>query len=123
MKISEMTNDQACEALIRLSQPVANIAEDENMKPFLDEIQEAGKKPFFAAIGSLLPKFVSIAIKDHKSDMYEIVGALTFQHTTKVAKMNFVETLKTLRESIDEDFLSFFRRSGSAMRKQGTDSE
>ena len=116
MKISEMTNDQASEAMIRIATPMANILEDENSKPLLEEMTKLGDG---SKLYSFLPKFVSFSLKDHKRDLYEIVGALTLKPASKVGNMNFLQTVKEMRESIDEDFIAFFRSSGSATATPG----
>jgi hypothetical protein len=112
MKISMMTNDQASEAMIRIATPLANILDDENSKPLFDEMSKLGDGKH--TIAKIIPKFVAFCLKDHKHDLYEIIGALTFKPTSKVGNMNFMETVKEMKESIDEDFIGFFKSSGSA---------
>ena len=119
MKISMMTNDQACEAMIRLSAPMSNILDDKNAKTMIDEMAGLAENSSVNSIAVFIPKFVSFALKDHKADLYEIVGALTFKPASHVGKMNFMETVKEMRESIDEDFISFFKSSGSAKNTPG----
>lgn len=120
MKISEMTNDQATEALIRLSVPFGNICDD-------DETMKLGEKyfklreelPVIKAIGSALPQITAHLLKTHKEDVYEIIGALTFKSKSEVAKMNFKETIKILKESYDDTLRDFFQ--SSAARMKGTE--
>lgn len=121
MKISAMTNDQATQAIIRLAQPLANVMEDPNAEEFFKVLAEQKNKNLANAIAAILPKAVAFCMKDHKKDLYEIVGSLTLVPSAKVGSMNFVETIKELKESIDEDFLSFFTSSGSATAKPGED--
>ena len=121
MKISEMNNDQACEAIIRISNPLANILNDDNIKPLMEELEkgkDAGETPL-KFIAGIIPKMVAFCMKDHKSDLYEVVSALTFKPVSKVGQMNFMATVKELRESIDEDFIGFFRSSGNATALPG----
>ena len=119
MKISMMTNDQASEAMIRISAPMANILDDKNSKELIDSMADLARNSSTGAISALLPKFVSFCLKDHKSDLYEIIGALTFKPASHVGKMNFMETIKEMRESIDEDFIDFFKSSGNATATPG----
>lgn len=111
MKISEMTNDQAAEAMIRLAVPFGNICEDEEALKLIDEYKGLSKIPVIQTIGRMLPKIAGYLLKTHKDDLYEIIGALTFQTAEKVAKMNFAETIKVMRESYDEVLVSFFPSS------------
>lgn len=119
MKISHMTNDQAIDAMVRISEPIAHLLEDKSILPILNIVQHAEGKKLSETIGSLLPKAAAFAMKDHKSDLYEIVGALAMRPTDEVGKMNFMETVGILKESIDEDFIAFFRQSGDAISKPG----
>ena len=116
MKISEMTNDQAADAMIRLAVPFGNICEDEEAVKLIDEYKGMSKMPLIQTIGKMLPKFVAYMLKSHKEDLYEIVGALTFKTADKVAKMNFVETIKVVKDSYDEVLASFFPSSVAQMK-------
>lgn len=119
MKISEMNNDQATEAIARISVPLSVLIEDKNFVALIDEIQTAEHGDPFKYVSAMIPKITSLCLKDHKAELYEIVGALTFKPTEKVGKMNFLATVKELRESIDEDFIDFFKLSGSATATPG----
>lgn len=119
MKISEMNNDQASEVLIRISQPMANIMDDQNIEPLFKAITESKEMTLAKMIGNLLPRFVSFAIKDHKADLYEIIGAFAEKPAKAVGKMNILETMKILKESIDKDFLDFFSFSSPAGENAG----
>lgn len=116
MKISEMTNDQAAEALIRLSVPFGNICEDEQAVKIIDEYMVMKNLPVIKIIGKMLPQITSYLLKAHKTDLYEIVGALTFKPKTAVAKMNFFETINVLKDSYDEVLQGFFTSSVQSMK-------
>ena len=111
MKISEMTNDMAAQALIRLSEPISNICDDDDMLKLLDEVQGMKDEIAIRAIAKLIPKFVAFGIVKHKKDLYEIVGALMMEPTSKVGGMNFVQTIQALEDSYDDVLASFFTRS------------
>lgn len=119
MKISEMNNDQATNAIIRLAEPIANILDDPNSEAFLKELSEQKGKKLKDSVSAILPKAVAFCMKDHKKDLYEIVGALIMIPTGKVGAMNFMQTVKEVKDSIDEDFLDFFKSSGSAKAEPG----
>lgn len=119
MKISEMNNDQATQAIIKLAQPMSNILDDPNTQTVLSGLAEQRGKDLASAIGAVLPKLASFCMKDHKKDFYEIVSALTFIPANKVGSMNFLQTIKELRDSIDKDFIDFFKRSGSMTADPG----
>lgn len=119
MKISEMTNDQATEALIRISTPLSNICEDDEMLSLMDDLQAMGDMNLLTAIGRLLPKIVTYALKKHKADVYEIVGALQMVATHEVGNMNFAETIKAFRDSYDDVLAGFFTDSVRQIRSKG----
>lgn len=122
MKISEMTNDQAADTMIRLAVPFGNICEDEEATKLIDEYRSMSKMPLIQTIGKMLPKFIAYMLKTHKADLYEIVGALTFKTADKVAKMNFAETVKVIKESYDEVLVSFFQSSVKQTEKEESES-
>ena len=122
MKISMMNNDQATKAIIRLAQPISNIMDDPNSEQFFKKIgDQKDTKNLREAISAILPTVVSFCLKDHKNDLYEIVGALMMIPTAKVGAMNFLQTVKEIKESIDEDFIDFFNSSGNAKAKPGSE--
>ena len=111
MKISEMNNEQAAEAMIRLSVPFGNLCDDEKVVDMINRYKDMKDAPVIQTIGKVLPEIVMYAFKTHKADLYEIVGALTDQSVEKVAKMNFVKTINVLKESYDDVLKDFFTSS------------
>ena len=108
MKISEMNNEQAADAMIRLAVPFGNICNDEEALKIIDSFKNMEDQPFLVTVGKILPQVTGYLLKTHKEDLYEIVGALTFKSVQQVAKMNFMETVKTVRDSYDEVLAGFF---------------
>lgn len=111
MKISEMTNDQATDAIIRIAPAISNICEDTEMLTIIEDLQKFGEMNLLTAVGKLLPKITTLALKNHKHDVYEIIGALQQKPTEQVGKMNFAETLKAAKESYDDVLAGFFTDS------------
>lgn len=121
MKISQMSTDQAADVLVRIANPIARIMDDEEVEPLLQQLSESEKLSVIKIISSLLPKVVLLAVQRHRLDLYEIVGAFSGKNTKQVGAMNIMQTMAVLKESIDEDFLDFFRLSGGQGQK--TDAE
>lgn len=121
MKISEMTNDQAAAALLRISGPASRLCDDDDMMKMLDEIRElkTGGVEVFRATARMIPKFVAFGLAKHKLDLYEIVGALMQEPTAKVGKLNFAQTVSALQESADDILQSFFPQSANVTRNRG----
>lgn len=118
MKISEMTNEQATEAMIRIATPFSNLCNDQEMLGVLDEISAMDKETnVIVLVGKYLPKVVMCAFSKHKSDLYEIVSALSMESTAAVAKMNFKDTIQLVKDSYDDILNNFFTSSVAAKRK------
>lgn len=116
MKISEMTNDQATEALIRISGPFESICNDDEVAEALEKISKMGNMPIIKAIGTMFPIIATIGLKKHKADLYEIISALTNKPVGQVGKMNFKETVDALQDSYDSIIRDFFTRTAIARK-------
>lgn len=115
MKISEMTNDQATQAIISITGPISNICDDEEALKLLDEVKG---KTVAEALAKNLTQIVAFLLDKHKADLYQIVGALCAVPVGKVGKMNFMETVKEIQNSIDDVVIGFFKRSAIAERNK-----
>ena len=116
MKLSEMTNEQATDALIRISVPFERICGDDEVTEALDEISKLGDEPVIKAVGKIIPLLTGILLKKHKLDLYEIVSALTMKPVAVIGKMNFKETIEIVQESYDEIFRDFFTSTALARK-------
>lgn len=116
MKISEMTNDQAADALVRIAGPFDRICNDDDLLEALTKLGSMTGVPVVKVIGQALPMFVTVGLKKHKADLYEIIGALTLTPASRVGKMNFKETLKAIQDSFDDTLRDFFTVSATAIK-------
>lgn len=118
MKISEMTNEQATEAMIRIATPFGNLCNDQEILDIIDEISTLDKETnVIVLFGRYLPKVIMCAFSTHKDDLYEIVSALSMKSTAAVAKMNFKETIQLIRDSYDDILKNFFTSSVAVKKK------
>ena len=115
MKLSEMTNDQAAEVMIRLSAPVGAICDDEEAVQMIEDYKKRYRMPLFYAVGRMIPTLVGYLAKKRKDELYEIISILTDTKKADVGKMNFAETVQALKNSYDETLSVFFRSSGNAI--------
>lgn len=115
MKLSELSNDQAADILIRLADPVGAICDDEEAVQMIDEYKKRYKMPLFYAVGKMIPTLVGYLLKKHKSELYEIISLLSGEKKSDVGEMNFAETVKVLRDSYDDTLSVFFRSSGKQL--------
>lgn len=118
MKISDMTNEQAADVLVRLSEPLGKMFDDEQIMDIIKRYGEMEEMPITKAIGQFLPEIAACAFKKHKNDLFEIVGALTLQSREKAAKMKFIDTLNVIKEALNDEELSSFFTSFKGRMKQ-----
>lgn len=114
MKLSEMTNDQACDAIVRLTQPIANITDDPEVEPLLKELathEGEDRTTGLKVISKMLPRVVPLLLKDHKKDVYEIISVLSGKKPNEIGKMLLPETIAVIRDSVDNDLIGFFKSS------------
>lgn len=111
MKISEMTFDQGAAAMLRLTGPITNICDDEQLAEALKTFVEQRRLPNLKSYGTLLPKLVELALKNHREDLYEIIETLLGIPKAKIGQGNFVKIINGLRDSWDEVLRDFFTRS------------
>lgn len=112
MKLSEMTNDQFCDVLLRVTGPFANITEDPDCAPLVEGFNKIsnGEMELADAAKAFLPKVIVFGLghDKHRADVYEIIGALLDVPTEQVRTMNPLVTIKAVRENWDETISSFF---------------
>lgn len=107
MKISQMTTEQAADVLIRIAEPVANIMHDEDSIKVLENLANGNDKPL-AFIADNLPVVVSVLVKAHRADVYEIVGALSGKPADEIASQKFTQTILDIRDCADKELVDFF---------------
>lgn len=121
MKISEMSWEQGCEATLRIAAPISNICDDENLADALKEFMGRRSLPNIMSYGKLLPTLVSLALKDHRSDMEEIIEVLLGIPKAKIKEHGFVEIINGLQDSWDEVLRDFFTRSSTRKKNAATE--
>lgn len=114
MKISQMSNEQAADALIRIAEPAGRICDDEELANLLETFSKMKNVTMLRAVGKLLPQVTAIALKKHRQDLYEIIGALAQKSAQEVAQMNFKQTIQFVKDSYDDILQDFFTPSAKA---------
>lgn len=114
MKISEMNNEQAMDAMVRISGVLSFILEDKEVKDLVTDLgaEQGSGLPLFDVATKYLRRIVTVAAQRHRESLYEIVGALEQKEAKEVAKMNFLRTYKVIQENWSE-LKSFFPSTGS----------
>lgn len=113
MKISQMTTDQAADALCRIAPPFTRMLQDKETVPAIQQMFDSlqDEKPV-ESITAVLLKVVPYLLKDHKCDVYEIIGALTGKTQQQIGKQNILKTVQDIKDSLDQELVDFFRSSG-----------
>lgn len=107
MNINDMNLDQASDAMLRVSNALGFVFQDEEVCNLLDEISASESTSIMKWIPKYLPRIAAMVLQRHRDSMYEIVGALTQTDAKKVGKMNFREVVEILRDNW-ETLMSFF---------------
>ena len=111
MKISQMTTDQAAEALIRIAEPASNIMHDEETIAMLDKLAHGDNNALSFIADNIVP-VSTVLLKTHREDVYEVLAALTEKSREEIAKQKFTQTVKDIKECWDGDLADFFASSG-----------
>ena len=113
MKISEMTNNEALDALLVITPCIDNIVGDEELLSELRHITNLKGKTtgeIYAIGAKRITTLLPILLKNHRNDVYGIIGALNNMTVAEVGKFNFVETVDMVKEIFaDEVFADFFK--------------
>ena len=121
MKISEMSWEQGCEATLRIAAPISNICDDEKLANALKEFVSRRNLPNIMSYGKLIPELFTLALKDHKEDVEEIIEALLGIPKAKIKDHGFVEIVNGLQDSWDGVLHDFFIRSSTSKKSNGTE--
>ena len=120
MKISEMKWEQGCEVALRIAAPISNICDDEKLASALKEFWGRRNLPNIMSYGKLIPTLLSLALKDHREDVEEIVEALLGIPKPKIKEHDFMEIVNGLQDSWDEVLNGFFTRSSTRKKNAAT---
>lgn len=119
MKLSQLTTDQALDALCQLTPAISGILEDESVMVQLTALlPEKGKEVeedmtgtgmrMMAELGKLAP----VLLRDHREDVYSILSVLNSKEPEEIAAQNLLTTMGQVREAfMDRELLAFFRSS------------
>lgn len=119
MNINEMSMDQASDAMLRISNALGFILEDEEVTTLLDDIGKSESSSPMMWIHKYLPRIANAALRRHKDDVYEIIGALSQQDKKAVGNMNFMQAVALLKENW-ETLMGFFTSSEASAQTNVT---
>lgn len=107
MKISEMTTEQAADVLVKIAEPAATIMQDEKVVQVLEKVATASSDNAVKFFADYMPMVVSVLIKDHKTEVYKIIAALSGKTAKAIAGQKITETIKDIKDCVDGDLVDF----------------
>lgn len=121
MRISEMTNDEALDALLIITPCVDNILGDEELLENLRQITALKGKTvgeIYAIGAKRITSLLPILLKSHRADVYGIIGAVNGMTVTEVAKCKLVDTIEMVKEIVNDEVLADFFKSCTGAEKK-----
>lgn len=109
MKISEMSTTQAADVIVRIADPASAIMQDKKTVEVLEKLATTKATTLIAFIADNLGAVAGVLLKDHRTDVFEIVAALSGKTVEAVEKQKILETIADVKNSFDKDLLDFFK--------------
>ena len=121
MKLSELSTDQALDALCELTPYISSITADEELVGTLGKVMDTGENlntyGKFALLAGRVGEITPLLLKTHRSDVYGILSVVNRKSAADIAAQPVGETIRQVREVFqDSDLLSFFRSSARRER-------
>lgn len=121
MKLSDLTTDETLDALCEITPCVERIVRDEGIINTIGKaIDTKGMTQTGVMMAGLekISAMVPALLKDHRADLYHILGAVNRIDPAQIAAQKLKVTLTQIDEVLhDEELLSFFKSFGWPGRK------
>lgn len=121
MKLSDLTTDETLDVLCEITPCVERIVKDEGIINTIGKaIDTKGMTQTGVMMAGLekISAMVPALLKDHRSDIYHILGAVNRIDPAQIAAQKLTVTLTQIDEAIhDEELLAFFRSFGRQAQK------
>lgn len=121
MKLSEMTTDQAADALVRLVEPAAEIVNDDKVFELIKGAGKVASAGLPAQMAFILREAAPILLKDHRSALYEVLSIMTGKAVAEITEQPIMATVADIRGSVDTELLRFFMPSGAQQANGATE--
>lgn len=114
MKLSELSTDRATDVLCELTPYITNILSDEallsELRTAIDFKESNTLAEKMALTAGKITNIIPILLKNRKSDVFGILGALNEKSVEEIAKQNFIKTMKQIKDiAKDKELLDFFK--------------
>lgn len=121
MKLSDLTTDETLDVLCEITPCVERIVKDEGI---INTIGKATDTKGMTQTGVMMAGLEKISamvpalLKDHRADLYHILGAVNRIDPAQIAAQKLTVTLTQIDEAIhDEELLAFFKSFGRQAQK------
>lgn len=121
MKLSEMTTDQAADALVRLVEPAAEIVNDEKVFKVIQGAGKIAKATWQVQLAYILREVAPVLLKDHRNALYEVLSIMTGKEVAAISKQPITATIEDIRNSVDAELLRFFTPSEEQAKSGATE--
>lgn len=111
MKLSEMNTDQMAKCMCELVEPAAEIMADEAVLKAIASFANTKDQSFLQMIGSAATALVPLLLKTHYTALVTVLSAMTGKSAAVIRKQKGLQTIKDVRECLDQDLIDFFRSS------------
>lgn len=111
MKLSEMNTDQMAKCMCELVEPAAEIMADEAVLKAIAGFANTKDQSFLQMIGSAATALVPLLLKTHYTALVTVLSAMTGKSVAVIRKQKGLQTIKDVRECLDQDLIDFFRSS------------
>lgn len=111
MKLSEMNTDQMAKCMCELVEPAAEIMADKAVMKAVVELDNMKDQSFLQIISSAATALVPLLLKTHYTALVTVLSAMTGKTVAVIRKQKGLQTIKDVRECLDQDLIDFFKSS------------
>jgi hypothetical protein len=109
-----LSTDRATDVLCELTPYITNILSDEallsELRTAVDFKEANTLAEKMALTAGKITNIIPILLKNRKSDVFGILGALNEKSVEEIAKQNFIKTMKQIKDiAKDKELLDFFK--------------
>lgn len=99
MKLSEMTTDKAAELIVEVSPLIDKLIDDELVNDLETVISFEGKTigEIYAIGAKKITTILSIIIKNHRAELFGIIGLFSGKSIEEVASMKMKDTINEIK--------------------------
>ena len=122
MKLSEMTTNQATDALILLAEPAAEIVNDDRIFDLIKKAGTLAEAGWQKQIAFIMREVAPVLLKDHRDALYTVLSIMTGKTPKQIGEQRAKETYDDIKGCLDSDLIGFFTPLEAQEKKTETES-